>query len=209
MNSNTYAEMALLAKDYLTNGQPAESEFIKEIHNRDPNNFFLEIADSEKALTTIYGIVAKAFHAYHWTEKYPTQLSNSKALASDLIDELNKGPLFNTPAEQELVLFTLNRIFCLSEGSSPVEAERRKDGNPRIFIGRRIRKTIKFDLQQHGIDLNANQFANLCLVVMPDMNYETARLDADYSETDHELLAFNSDIIGINVLYAKALEKYV
>jgi hypothetical protein len=156
----------------------------------------------------LIGIVANGILSKELSPKqnrYSVRLNSSKVSATSLIDLLKEGPLFHSPIEQELAKEILERILSLSPADPPDTALLRKGKEQG---SRSLRLSIQKDLEMACIELNGSEFAELCSIADPDINFETAKREfctANANDSRRILLEHNTKMSIIYAFYCKAI----
>lgn len=181
-----------LAIEYIHEGSDGEHDFAKQVRkHEDARNLFETLSDQGVEPDLLIDILARGIMAsiINAPITYSKQLSIAQSQASSLAHTLSAGPLFDSPAEQLLLQCMLHRIQHLNSTKSPNSslASAGKKYQPRI-----LRYDMEESTRELGITFNAYEFATLCSIADPDINFETARKEFNQSESKTSVSYDNS-----------------
>ena len=196
-----------LALSYLESGEDPQHAFaLQLLKHAGAQTLFQKLGNKGIDTSSLTGIVARGAlsKARSATENsYSGRLSSSKTSAVSLIELLREGPLFHSPAEQELAISILTRLTELPVARPPGSALRRKG---KAQESRSLRLSIQLDLRMEGIELSDDEFAELCGFADPEVNFETAKREhCPPSHSVKPLLDHNAEISIIYELYRKTI----
>jgi hypothetical protein len=201
---NNFNELAL---SYLASDEDPHHAFaLQFLRHVGAQTLFHKLGSKGIDTSALTGIVARGMlsKARSTTESsYSDRLDSSKSSAVSLIELLREGPLFQSPAEQELAVAILTRLTELPVALPPGSALRRKG---KAQESRSLRLSIQLDLRMEGIELSDDEFAELCSFADPEINFETAKREhSPTSQSAAPLLDHNAKLSVIYGMYCKAI----
>ena len=199
-----------LALSYLISDEDPEHSFALQVLKHAGTQILFRSLDSRGVDTSsLIGIVARGMSSKVRSatgNSYSDRLSSSKSSAASLIKLLGEGQLFRSPAEQALAIVLLEQIVTLPNTKPPASALLRTGKEQNL---RSLRLSIQQDLEMAGIKLNSTEFAELCSIADPDINFGTAQREfcaAVSRDSGQELLEHNAKMSIIYALYCKAID---
>ena len=198
-----------LALSYIISGEDPKHAFALQLQKHAGAQILFRSLGKRGINTSfLIGIVARGVLSKERSateNSYSTRLSSSKRSADNLIKLLREGSLFHSPAEQELAISILTQLTKLPVAQPPDSALRRKGKGQE---SRSLRLSIELDLHMKGIELSRDEFAELCSLEDPGINFETAK--REFSPTvsgkpSKLLLDHNAKMCVIYTDYCKAI----